>query len=292
MARELLSYREFGKGSEVLICLAGFPDNEISGWGEILDHLQTAPYSKYRVVCVCLPDFEDEPLAQPRRKWGYSWDEIIALLDATISHVVPDPNKKVALMIHDWGSYGGLMYENRHPERVSKIVCLDVAMGISKGKSLFPPYLIVVLYQLWWAWAYFLSQALHASIGSLVFALYSLLVPSWFRPTPMQAKDIPRPTAQISVQLCYPYYHFWKDMLFSTTKSRLSLIPRPVSCPILFCYGTHKNVMFHKPGFLKWIDRRTDGSKQVAIEGAGHWLSRGAAASAVCKEMDGFLLGR
>ena len=78
-----------------------------------------------------------------------------------------------------------------------------------------------------------------------------------------------------------------------TTKDRRSLVPKRVSCPILFCYGTNKNVMFHKTSFLRDIDARvqTDGrSKHYAIEGAGHWLqTRGEAAKKCCEAIDTFL---
>ena len=158
--RTTLSYKQFGdpRGEEIIVCLAGFPDNEVTGWGDVLEHLRrTKP--GFRIICMCLPDFEDEPLKETRRPWGYSWDEITTLLHATIEDCVPR-DKQFTLMIHDWGAYGGFMYENRHPDRVKQIICFDVAMGISKGKSIFPPMLIVTLYQLWWALAYFVSQAI------------------------------------------------------------------------------------------------------------------------------------
>ena len=268
--RRLLSYREFGNpsGGRVLVSLAGFPDNETSGWSVLLEHFQLPKYSDYRVICLCLPDFEDAPVAPPR-PWGYTLPEILALIDATITHLVPDKRCKVTLAIHDWGAYYGLMYENAFPARVERVLCFDVAAGISKGKSQhFNPYFIVMLYQLWWATAYWLSQAVHASVGKVVFLLYGLLVPAWLRPTSFH--KIPRPAEHISVRLCYPYFQFWR--LAFSTKDRKSLAPKPVTCPILFLYGTDKNVFFHTRRFLADIDARTDGSRWLAIEGASHWL--------------------
>ena len=139
-----------------------------------------------------------------------------------------------------------------------------------------------------WGAAYTLSQLIHKHVGALAFGIYFLLMPKSLRPTSFAG--IPRPKNEITVELCWPYYQFWRLAL--TTKDRKSLAPKPVGCPILFLYGSDKNVMFHNSTFLRDIDSRTDGrSRHLAIEGGGHWLvSAPGAVSAQCLEaVDAFL---
>lgn len=271
--RSMLSYREFGnvKGSKIIVLLAGFPDNETSGWGDVLEHFKTSPkFKDYRLICCCLPDMEDHP-SVPRKPWGYSMDEMVALLAATVDHLVPNKQTKVTLCIHDWGAHVGMLFENAHTSRVEQILCFDVASGVSKGKSNFflGPFFLVLLYQLWWASAYIVSQLIHHSIGNAIFLSYSIFVPAFLRPT--RPEKLPRPLKDINVSMCYPYYSFWKQAL---TTDRKKLAPKRLSCRVLFLYGVDKNVMFHNNKFLSDIDSRTDGSKYLALD-AGHWMTRG-----------------
>lgn len=284
MVRTRLSCVEFGTldAPHVIVMLAGFPDHETSGWGDILTSLND---KDVRILCLCLPEFENN--CSNRRPWGYTFDEILDLMHATINERLGEEKRKVTLFIHDWGAYTGLLYENRYPSRVEKIVCFDVAAGISSGKSkLISPFFIVLLYQLWWAWAYFLSQAVYKPLGFAVFLSYGLLVPKFLRPTSLDKKDVPRPQNEIVVDFLYPYYTFWKQAL--TSGNPKSLAPKRVSCPILFLYGLNKNVFFHNAKFLRDIEARDDGSKYVALD-CSHWIDRGPAAATAIAEIDKFL---
>lgn len=290
-AREFLSTKVYGDSAAktVIVFLAGFPDDETSGWGDVLVNFQKAP-DKYRLVCCCLPDFETSA-AGKRRAWGYSINECVDLLERTIDEQVPDRRQKVVLCIHDWGSLVGILYENRHPERVASALLFDVACSVGPGKA-FPlllgatPYFILALYQVWWSFAYAVGQALSPLLGDVVFALYNLCVPAFLTPVSVK-RGIPRPRKEISIEMCYIYFSFWRGML-SDEVVRKRQTPRRLTCPLLFFWGRDKNIMFHDAKFLADIDQRSDGSRHVGVE-AGHWMTSGPAGAVCIREVDAFL---
>lgn len=290
--RECLSYKVFGNADAktVIVFLAGFPDDETSGWGDVLTHLQSSP-DKYRLICCCLPDFETAAAGR-RRPWGYSIDACVELLERTVDKTVPDPRQRVILCIHDWGSLVGMLYENRNPERVSSALIFDVACSVGPGKAwpLFAgatPFFILILYQLWWSFSYFVGQMLSPRLGEFIFALYSLCVPSFLTPVSVKRGDIPRSRHEVSLEMCYIYYTFWRGMLTSD-EVRKRQTPRRLSCPLLFLWGRDKNIMFHNSRFLAHVAQRTDGSRCVGIEG-GHWITSGRAGAESIREVDVFL---
>ncbi len=130
------------------------------------------------------------------------------------------------------------------------------------------PFIIGALYQLWFAFAYLISQTVSHSLGTAVFILYSLLVPKFLVPCPHDRLDAERRKV-IDVQMCYPYYHLWKHLLFD----RKGMMPQTYpSVPFLFMYGTKKNMLFHGPKFEEKIAQHKErGDKCIAIEG-GHWF--------------------
>ena len=296
-ARDYLPTLQFGDAGapKVLVMLAGFPDDETSSWGDVLLYLQTSKsFRDYRIMCCCLPDYEKGSVGKAKKPWGYTIDECVALLKSTIDKHVPNSRQKVTLVLHDWGSLVGQLYENRFPERVDRCVLLDVGQGLGPGKA-FPllgpatPYAIILLYQLWWASAYVVSQLVWAALGELLFALYGLLVPSFMWPTTLKSQDIPRPREEVGVALCYPYFQFWRAMFFSGAEQRRRMKPRKLSCPALFLFGADKNVMFHSARFIAELDTRSDGSRHVALD-ASHWMTRGPPGAACIREMEAFLL--
>jgi pimeloyl-ACP methyl ester carboxylesterase len=221
--RTVLSSLEFKTSSdpkEILVFLAGFPDNETSGWGNFLELLKQR--KDVQIICICLPDLEDDAVHRP---WGYSFDEITLLLDATINQHVPDRKKKVNLIIHDWGSFCGFIYENRFPDRVKSVTAFDV--GIIRRPRTIKESLLVVLYQWWFAAAYVTSQLFGLSMGSMVLAVYILFIPNSFK----IATSFPRDKSKVNVTMMYPYYHFWRNYFFD---SKNLPVPKFPSCPVLF----------------------------------------------------------
>lgn len=284
-ARTQLSVVEFGKpdSTQIIVFLAGFPDNETSAWGDVLRHMtEDVRYRDHRFICMCQPDFEDAPETAVK-PWGYSFDEILDLFHATIERRVPDAALKITLCVHDWGSIIGLLYENKYPHRIERLICFDIGIGIMHGRQpICMVYIIFVLYQVWWSFGYLVSQCCCYRLGDCIFKSYGALVPNCCQPTALDI--LPRKAEDVDVHMCYIYYHFWKT--FFCHRSQLP-VPAHPSCPILYLYGTNKNAMFHSQEFLDRIDGTPD-SKQVAVN-AAHWMTYGEPAIHVNREIDAFL---
>lgn len=208
---------------KILVFIAGFPDDEQSGWGPVLPILEKQ--NNCRMICMCMPGFSNNsPLLKP---WGYSMPEILCMINNTINFYVPDEKKKVNLIIHDWGAIYGYIYQNHFPDRVDKIVSLDVGLigGISSLPLRYIPVLLI--YQIWFAVAYIISQTLSVGLGQIVFRLFHF-VPGFLRPS---SEATPRPRHELHVHMGYLYYHFWRAFIFN--RSRL-LTGRFPTCPLLF----------------------------------------------------------
>jgi hypothetical protein len=47
------------ESKEYCFFLAGFPDNQLSSWGEYVEKLSINPnFNKYKIICLCLPGYE------------------------------------------------------------------------------------------------------------------------------------------------------------------------------------------------------------------------------------------
>lgn len=251
-----MPYIEKGKlDGPPIVFMAGFPDNQLSGWGTLMP---TALGKTHRLIFMCLPDYEDS--ARTAKPWGHTFEEILTIMHTTLNSLGLT-SQPVMFIAHDWGSFFTQLYLTRYPDAASKLVLCDV--GRKKVFFTRTEQFKMFFYQLYFAFAYVISQALGSTAGSIVLrmfvdtGLFKLVGPVPHDPIP---EDI------VTVQKCYPYYHFWKTIL---TGGKLPPLRLP-SCPILFLYGTRKAVFFHDDKFLEKLDA-TDGCRYKAIDG-GHWF--------------------
>jgi len=218
----LLSTIQYGpkESNHVVVMLSGFPDDETSGWGDFLVRI-TSVFTNYRFLCMCLPDYEDNAVP---KTWGYSFDEILVMLEATINFHIASTTAKFILCIHDWGSFVGMKFENIFPNRVSKIISFDIGIGmdISAGSTA-----AILCYQWWFATSYVISQIISESLGEFIFKLYFNFIPKFILPTPNDT--LKRPIDRVRVHMAYPYYYFWKYLLLGN-----KILPNYPRCPILF----------------------------------------------------------
>eukprot|EP01031_Cornospumella_fuschlensis_P024959 gene24959-30154_t len=255
-----------------VIFLAGFPDNELSA----LDQSVPAELSKhFNMVCLCLPGYEKG--CTKIRPWGHDMDEIILRLHQSIS-VHAKAGQPVYLMAHDWGAYLALIYVSKYPQTASKLILLDIGVA-DMGSLSAREVMVIVTYQTWFAISYIISQTISKVLGSIIFYSFFLPIFSIFWPTSGEKSSVPR--KEITVEKCYPYYYFWKNMLTGRKDMNVRF---PSSCP----YGTKKNCMFHTKKFLDKLDR-TDGCKHLGIDG-GHWFAK-SSPEIVIKESLAFLQG-
>lgn len=251
------------KGKDVIVMLAGFPDDTLSGWGA--SNIESMA-KEYRVICLCLPGYDNPK--ENIKAWGWDLPEIMDMLHTTIEyHIAEEGASSYNLIVHDWGAFFGLCYQNVHPERIKRLVLFDIGV-VTK-----PPLmdmLRIVFYQWYFALTYAISQLLSKFIAKMILLFFFLFI-SWTPLAPCPWDKPPRNRNEVDVQQCYPYWYFWfgkHGYLRLGPKKML----RPVfpTCPTFFAYGKKKNVMFHGKSFEDRL-HKTDGCRVRAYD-CGHWI--------------------
>jgi pimeloyl-ACP methyl ester carboxylesterase len=107
-----------GQGEETIVCIHGWPDTH-----RLWDRTVQALQGRYRCVRFTLPGFEGPPRQGQK---ALTLAELTARLLAIVDAV--SPGQPVTLLLHDWGCVFGYELAARHPERVARIVAVDIAM--------------------------------------------------------------------------------------------------------------------------------------------------------------------
>lgn len=234
-----------GQGPQTVVCIHGWPDTH-----HLWDRTVSALKDAHRCVRFTLPGFESPPQGS-----SLSTNDLTARLLAIVNAV--SPSAPVTLLLHDWGCVFGYELAARHPERVARIVAVDIGDARSPEflKSLSAKQkLMLVFYQVWLAKCWVLGRFVNAR-----FANY------WTR---MMARMMrcPAPPDSIHWTMNYPYAMTWLG-LGGGLRSLADFKPH---CPVLYLYGQRKPFMFHSQ---QWLDRlnATPGSKVQGLQ-AGHWV--------------------
>ena len=229
-----------GTGEQTILMIHGWPDTYRLWDGQV-----AALSGQYRCARFTLPGFDVSQAAR-----APSLDEMVSLFGQIADAVSPD--KPLILMLHDWGCVFGYQYAARNPQRVARLIGIDIGDTTSKaflatlsGKA----KAMVAGYQLWLALAHKLG-----GLGSVM--------------TRWMARKLGCPVApeRIGAQQNYPYVMQWTGG-FSTAQSYT-----PV-CPTLYFYGTRKPFMFHSP---RWLEKLAaiPGSEAHGLK-TGHWVMLG-----------------
>lgn len=254
------------KSKDLLVFLAGFPDDCLCGWGRLVEELST----HYYCICLCLPGYDG---IDKMPSFGYDFKDIVLSMHETLSFLVPD--RTFTLLIHDWGSVIGCLYQQTFPLSVTKMILFDVCTIGNNNVSSFKPkdILIISTYQTAFAICYIISQFLNYTIGNILFlTVFPILNILGIHPCPHD--KLHRPISEVNVKMCYPYYYFLRSILIGMFfPSFKLLIAFPSNCPILYMFGTKKNCMFHSPNVLIKLEN-TPRCKWLAVEDAGHWFMR------------------
>lgn len=226
-----------GEG-KAIVMIHGWPDTH-----RLWDAQVAALRERYRCVRFTLPGFD-----RSRPKRAYSLDELVE----AIRHVVEEncPGERVTLLLHDWGCFLGYQYAMRHPERVARVVGVDIGdtgsrahlaeIGL-RGKAM------VFGYQMWLALAWRLnSDAMARGMARLLRC-----------PTDRKA---------IGAHMGYLYAVRWLGV-GGGFKGVRAFDP---ACPMLYIYGEEKPLMFHSRPWAERVAARPD-SKVLAVP-TGHWV--------------------
>lgn len=229
-----------GEGAETILMVHGWPDT-YRLWDAQAGFLK----DRYRCIRFTLPGFDG---GKPRK--AYSLDELTGLLKQVIEEHCPE--RKVILMLHDWGCLFGYQFYMRHAQLVSKIIGVDIGDGASLQKSMKPRVQLMVLgYQMWLAAAWVIGGPLGDRMTR-------------FMAGKMRCPSDP---ARIGSSMNYPYYRFWFGGRESYRRQSKRFAP---SCPMLFIYGRRKPFMFHA---RSWADElQAKPGNQVTEFETGHWV--------------------
>lgn len=116
-----------GAGAKAIVMIHGWPDSHRLWDGQV-----EALKGQYRCIRFTLPGFEP---SSPKR--AYPFAQLMEMLEQVVA-----PEKKVTLLLHDWGCLLGYQFALRHPERVERVIGVDIGD---------------VAYQLWLALAWVLG---------------------------------------------------------------------------------------------------------------------------------------
>jgi pimeloyl-ACP methyl ester carboxylesterase len=229
-----------GEGPDSIVMVHGWPDT-YRLWDAQVEHLKTL----HRCIRFTLPGFDE---AQSRRP--YTVDEVTGFIRQVIEQLSAD--RKVTLMLHDWGCVYGYEFYMRNPGLVARIVGVDIGEPREMRRELTPRAKFYILaYQVWLALAW--------KIGGRPGDWMTRRMARWIR-----ARSDAR---FIGSRMNYPYYLAWFGGAQSFGRQVRHFKP---TCPMLFVYGERKPFMFHSRG---WADALAmqPGSRVLGFD-TGHWV--------------------
>jgi pimeloyl-ACP methyl ester carboxylesterase len=236
-----------GFGERTMIMVHGWPDTWRL-WDAQVAHF--AP--SLRCVRFTLPGFD---IAGPRR--AYSLAELVAFI-ARVADAA-SPGRPVTLMLHDWGCLFGGQFAMRHPQRVERLILIDVGDAGSRANRAelgLSGALAIFAYQAWLA----LAWKIGGNVGDAM--------TRWLAPRIGCRSD----PAWIGSCMNYPYWIQWTGTL-GGYRGRLPLRPH---CPVFYAWGERKPNMFHSAA---WVDAlRADPRHRAMPFPTGHWVVTRAAA--------------
>jgi len=231
-----------GDGPQTVVMIHGWPDTWRL-WQGTVDRLK----GQCRCVRFSLPGFD---VTKPPRP--VSLDQMVALFKAIVDAM--SPGQPVVLLTHDWGAIFGYEFAHRHPDRVGRIIAVDIG-DISTSaylKSLsFKAKLMVAGYQLWLALAWKLGGRLGDRMSRYMARL-------------LRCRTDP---ALIGGQMNYPYYTLWTGAFGGYRPGLSRFEPH---CPVLYIYGRRKPFQFQSARWLEQVAALPGG--QVRPFETGHWV--------------------
>lgn len=232
-----------GEGDEVVLMVHGWPDTARL-WDDQVETLR----GDFRCVRLTLPGYDVGGSRRPTSVAGMT-----GILRALVDR--ESPRRPVVLLLHDWGCVFGLHFAMEHPDRVDRVVAMDVGDARSED----------------------LRRELSLAGKAMVFAYQSWLALAWRiggalgdRMTRWMAKLLGAPAApeEIGSGMNYPY-----DMMWTGSYGGFADLEtwQPTK-PTLFFYGSRKPLQFFSQSWADAIEARDD-SRVVRVE-AGHWLMK------------------
>lgn len=236
-----------GTGDDTVLMLHGWPDT-LALW----DGTVAALRDGQRCVRLSLPGYDR---AAPGLSAPCPLARITALLRAVADAV--SPGRPVTLLVHDWGCVFGYEFALRHPERVARVIGVDVGDHNSPAlqRALTPGQKFgVFAYQAWLAMAW---QLRDRGLGGVADGMTRRMA-GWLR--------YRGPIGAVHAGMNYPYAMAW----LGTAGGLRGALPVRLPQPMLYLYGRRKPFMFHSPEWLAAL-QAAPGSAAVGLR-TGHWV--------------------
>ena len=272
----------------VLFC-AGFPD-DCSTFLPLAQRLS----SDCNCLCgvTCMPGYDTHDNLKPQ---GYTFDEVVASLreaTKTLRALSTNTSAQLTGIFHDWGSLVGAMCATRMNKEVagyfSKLVYFDVlppvpeSSNVKEAKNL-KKSLVSAAYSTVLASSFaiqrFLSFYVAAPVCLIGFTMLGLLrlTPTGPIDAAIFEKREPKLALRKMLYMAYPYFYMYKAMILGQGQSAGCNLPSDLDeTPVLYMYGTEKNIQFHDDNHLVWLKKeaakKDSKTRVVAVDKAGHWL--------------------
>ncbi len=227
-----------------IVLLHGWPDT-----AALWDGTVAALSPRWRCVRFTLPGFApgDAPGAR-------TLDHVVELLHQVVLHA--DGGRPVTLLLHDWGCLFGYHLLRQHPERVTRVIGVDIGDAGSRAHRRELPLKAkfgVLSYQLWLALAWRIGGSLGDGMARRM----------------ARRMRVPAPPQQIRAQMGYPYWITWTGTYGSYRTTRPFKADDP-AMPMCFIYGKRKPFMFHSRAWTAALAARP-GCRVVEMK-TGHWV--------------------
>ena len=216
-----------GDSAHTVFMVHGWPDSY-----RLLDASVEALKERYCCVRFTLPGFDMDAPAR-----ATSLDDMCEWLLTVADQV--SAGLPVTLLLHDWGCVFGYEFAARHPDRVSRIVAVDIGDHNSAALGQ-----VLTSKQRWQVFGYQFWLALAWKLGGRS--------GNWMTRTMARALGCRIDPSRIGWQMNYPYAMQWFGSFGGLTRTA----PVRPQCPLLYIYGTRKPFMFHSPRWLADLSAR------------------------------------
>ncbi|QQR99011.1 MAG: alpha/beta hydrolase [Sphingobacteriales bacterium] len=226
-----------GQGKDTIVMIHGWPDtHEI--WAKQIEYFSP----KYTCVTFTLPGFAKNDDTK------YSLDTIVDRIKNIIDTVSPE--SKVILLVHDWGCVFGYEYVIRNPERIAKMIGIDIGDAASKD----------------------FANSLSIQAKLMVFAYQFTLAVGWLVKNDFVHKSMAKALKarsnieNIHAGMGLPYAMQWFNVAGGLKKLKV-LHPK---FPFFYAYAAKKPFQFHSK---KWTEELLLNPKnKVQAFNSGHWV--------------------
>jgi pimeloyl-ACP methyl ester carboxylesterase len=246
------------ESAPAVVLLHGFPEFWYA-WREQIDPLQEAGY---RVIAVDQRGYNlsDKPRGVSAYQTRHQVADVVGLLDAL-------GLDRVDLVAHDWGAHVAWTVAEEHPERLRRLVILNVAHPQVMTKNMiFNPRQTL---KSWYVFAVQVPKIPEWVLGRRAFAMMHRFIHWDGEKGPMSAADRRRYTEAWSRDGAFTSMLNWYRAALRS-RPRLERPTRPIQVPVLLLWGTRDR--FLDPSLAQQSLALCKEARLVTFPEGSHWI--------------------